>query len=408
MVRAVPGVLDSTTSGQLRSFHAAMPFCFWAAVLSLHLSRPSIDLRRMRVRLPGVWRIRHTLRRLRRAFASLICLSGALALWRQRRSSRPGPVILMYHSIGGVGLSPDIVVSTSNFHAHIDHLHKHYRLASLDEIVQLLQSGREVPLDTVAVTFDDGYRDNFENAFPILQRYECPATLFIAVEPVDHGCLLWPQVIWNWLHHTSVDEVRISWRNRNQSKAVETVLDLRNHAARARARSWLRAFVGGLEPEDRADLLALLSRQLRVSGDAERTDRSPMLTWEEIRRMHAAGVTIGSHSMTHPRLSGLELHRVHDEVFQSRTRLESELGTSVHLFAYPFGRQDDFDEHSKLAVRRAGYQAACISEDTTPSAAADLLALPRLHVPDEPAWRFAVRLLLTTRDSRFLRWLLDS
>ena len=385
-----------------------MPFRFWAAVLSLHLSRPSIDLRRMRVRLPAVWRFRRALRRLRRTLAYLIYLTGALALWRRRPSSRPTPVILMYHSIGGVGLSPDIVVSTSNFHAHIDHLRKHYRLASLDEIVRLLQSGREVPPDTVAVTFDDGYRDNFENAFPILQRYKCPATLFIAVEPVDHAHLLWPQVIWNWLHHTSVDEVRISWRNRNQSKAADTVLDLRDHAAHARARSWLRAFVGGLEPEDRADLLALLSRQLRVSGDGQQTDRSPMLTWGEIRRMREAGVTIGSHSMTHPRLSGLDLHLVHDEVFQSRTRLESELGTSVHLFAYPFGRQDDFDERSKLAVRQAGYHAACIAEDTTPSAAADLLALPRLYVRDDPGWRFAVRLLLTTRDSRFLRWLFDS
>ena len=362
----------------------------------------------MRRRLPGVWRLRRALLRLRRMVAFLICLSGALALWRRRSASRRAPVILMYHSIDGHGLSPDIVVSAENFDAHLSYLHNHYRLTSLEDIVQLLQSGQEVPWDAVAVTFDDGYLDNFEKAFPILQRYECPATIFVAVEPVDHGCLLWPQVIWNWLHRTTMDEVRISWHNGNQSKAMEAVFNLRDHAGRARARSSLRAFVGGLEPEDRADLLALLSRQLRVNGDGDQADRRPMLTWEEIRHMHEAGVAIGSHSMTHSRLSGLDAHRVHEEVVQSRARLEEELGASVRLFAYPFGRRDDFDEQSKLAVQRAGYQAACIAEDTNPSAAADLLALPRLYVPDEPGWKFAVRLLLTGRDSRLLRWLLES
>jgi peptidoglycan/xylan/chitin deacetylase (PgdA/CDA1 family) len=259
----------------------------------------------------------------------------------------------------------------------------------------------------VAVTFDDGFQDNLTVALPILKQHQWPATVFVTVEPVDTGRLLWPQQIWNWVFHPGVQELVLSWRSQNHSKVADTRLDLRDDAAKGHARMWLRAFAGGLRSEDRKEFLDYLAGELRIDRSNEATRRGPIATWDEIRQLHAAGVTIGGHTVTHPRLSLADSNTLQWEVVASRQRLEQELGAPVQVFAYPFGETDDFDERAKTAVREAGYLAAFASQDLDRSPP-DLFALPRLYVPDEPAWRFGLRLLLAHQDSGFLRWLLQS
>ena len=359
--------------------------------------------------MPGFWRLRRLVHRAialaRRSLATALYWSGALAFWRRRRRPRNSAIVLMYHSIGGAGLSPDIVVSQEHFRRHIEYLRRHYCLLSLDHVVGLLEGGRQVPRHAVVVTLDDGYRDNYEKALPILKRYRCPATLFIAVESVMTGRVPWSQTLWRWLQSTRELDLRISWGGGNET-TTEKVLSLRTEQDRAEARIWLRAFAGGLGREERQDFLKAVAQRLACSVEPD-TDRSPaMLTWDQLREMAQGGITIGSHTVTHPRLSGLDSGTVRQELVESRSTLERELSADVRLFAYPFGGWQDFNEDTKAAVGEAGYRAACAAVVGNGGSSVDLRALHRLYVPDEPVCIFALRLLALENDSRFIPWML--
>jgi peptidoglycan/xylan/chitin deacetylase (PgdA/CDA1 family) len=309
----------------------------------------------------------------------------------------------MYHSIGGRGLSPDLVISPRRFEGHIRYLRRHRRVMSLADAVALLQAGRPVPADTVVVTLDDGYRDAYDHAFPILRRHACPATVFIAVEVVDTGRIPWPQSLWRCLNLTRKLELHTSWRGRNDSR-IQTPLSLRTAADRAAAHATLKLFVGGLGAPERHEILESIARELEVAPEPEPARAT--LSWEQLREMQRAGIAVGSHTLTHPRLSALDDTALRHELVESRRRLSQELATSITLFAYPFGSPEFFDDRSKRAVVEAGYAAACSAVIGPADASSDLRALDRAAVPDEPVWKFALRLLQLETGSRLLAWTL--
>lgn len=328
--------------------------------------------------------------------------SGALTRWRRRRRSRGSPIILMYHSVGGHGLSPDLVVSPARFEAHIRYLLRHYRIVSFADAVKLLEAGRPLPNHAVVVTLDDGYRDNYDEAFPILRRYGCPATIFVTVEPVETGHLPWPQALWHALNATQRSELRISWRSAHGA-AIETVLPLRTGPDREGARTALKLFAGGLAVAERWAFLSMITRDL---GVASTFDARAMLTWNQLREMSRSGIAVGGHTMTHPQLPGLDEDTRRHELVECRRRLSEELATEITLFAYPFGGPESLDESCKRAVIEAGYTAGCSAMVGARNAPVDLRALDRIYVPDEPTWTFALRLLQLETESRLIAWAL--
>src|SRR2546428_5695641 len=341
----------------------------------------------------------------RRALGFGLYYSGALTFWRHGGTSRGSPLILMYHSVGGRGLSPDIVVSRGHFEAHIRHVRRHYRLWSLQDVVTLMEAGRPVPGNALVITLDDGYRDNFEEGFDILKRYECPATVFVTVEPVETGRLPWPQALWRHLNATQQCELQVSWQSANGA-AIDPVLPLRPDHDRGDARIVLKMFAGGLGPREREDFLNTIARNLGCIDESDEDETRAMLTWDQLREMSRWGISIGGHTMTHPRLSGLDTETVRHELAESRRVLGEELKTDIKLFAYPFGGPDSFNQGTKREVAAAGYTVACSAVVGRGAASVDLQALDRVYIPDEPVWRFAIRLLRLRTESRLIAWTL--
>lgn len=359
---------------------------------------PQVGFRRYRA-------VRQAIIVTKRGLGSGLYHSGALQLWRRRRRSRGSPIILMYHSVGGRGLSPDIVVSQKHFEAHIRYVRRHYRLLSLENAVKLMEAGQPVPLDAIVVTLDDGYRDTYTTSFPILKRYECPATVFVTVEPVETGRVVWPQSLWRCLKATRQPELRVVWRSATGA-TLDRVLPLGTEHERAEARSALKKFAGGLGAREREDFLKVMARDLGCSVESNGDEASAVVTWDQLREMHGWGISIGSHTMTHPRLSSQDKETVRHELTESRRILSRELETEIRLFAYPFGRSRDFNEDTKRAVVETGYAAACSALVGKQDAPVDVRALDRVYVPDEPVWRFALRLLQLETESRPIAWML--
>ncbi|MGQ0734880.1 MAG: polysaccharide deacetylase family protein [Acidobacteriota bacterium] len=284
--------------------------------------------------------------------------------------------ILRYHAICGpqgyAYADPAICITPGNFERHVAYLTGAYSLVRLEDAVHALAGRTPLPSNAVALTFDDGYADNLAAA-RTLAKYGASATFFLTA-----GCLageqpFWPVELRQLLGAIRASRVTVS----HQSTSVE--LDLSCGVARSTAVQQLsRAFKSSPIPVREA-----LREQLRALAEpADRPDRA-MLTWEEVREMHALGMTIGSHTMTHPNLPSAGLAAAREELVASRVRLEREIGAPVTLFSYPNGGAERYvTAELKQAVRDGGYAAATTSRNGFAGMDSDLYALERIEVEE--------------------------
>jgi peptidoglycan/xylan/chitin deacetylase (PgdA/CDA1 family) len=337
--------------------------------------------------------------------AAALYFSGVVALFRRFGVRPPGLLILRYHSIGGAPCLRDpLVVSPRHFAGHVRYLHRTHAIVSMKDVIAFIGVGQPLPRGSVALTFDDGYRDNHDIALPILRHYCCPATVFVVVESARTGEPPWPQRLWESLRSASVPELRVAWEGARSGRRLDGRFDLRTPETRNATYRTIKLWAAELDDDDRAALLGWIAAANGKNGHA-RDSSSAMLDWDQVRGLARSDITIGSHTMTHPRVSSLDPERAAYELLQSRVTLESILGSEVSLFAYPFGTALDFDTATRQAVLKAGYRAACTTLEGRVGPDADLLALPRLKVRDEPVWMFAVRLLAAERRSGLLNWI---
>ena len=222
----------------------------------------------------------------------------------------------------------------------------------LDRVLGFLRGERDLPPNPVLVTFDDGYRDNREVALPILERHRVPATFFVSTGHISGRRTYWWDRIAYLLHHTTADEARLRY---------PTEIVLRPGAEPERARRTLLRLVKGMSGLDLDRLLIELGRALRVRWD-DVLDRhvadQTVMTWDDVRELHRAGMAIGSHTRTHRILYTLEPDELDDELAGSRRDIEQAIGVPPAAIAYPAGRSLRALPTVTAAVRRAGYAAA--------------------------------------------------
>jgi peptidoglycan/xylan/chitin deacetylase (PgdA/CDA1 family) len=286
--------------------------------------------------------------------------------------ARSGEVgaILMYHRVHPDGGGTRWQLERRHFRAQVAHLVRNYRVLSLDEMVAALARRTPLPPRAVAVTFDDGYRDNWSEAFPVLRELSCPATIFLTAGLIGTHETLW------W------DKLQYAFQSTRLPPAEVTRILAERH--RLPAPDFSAASSEGLVevlkqvPEaEKQQAVARIAADLGVDAAANTRDR--MMSWEEARAMVASGlVTMGAHEVTHRNLKHLPLAEAREEISASRRTLERELGTAVDFFAYPFGNPaNDYTPAVKEAVREAGFKAAFSVVLGLVSPGDDLFELPR-------------------------------
>lgn len=216
------------------------------------------------------------------------------------------------------------------FEQQILFLKRHYQILDLEDLIQSSYDGT-IPPKAVAITFDDGYRDNFEYAFPLLQKHNVTATIFLTTSALDNREKIW--------HDRIFDSFRFS-RSSNHKWVLHDVI--------ARAKT--------LSGSERIPFIEEIERDL----DPEIPDefQNPMLSWSQVIEMHRAGIRFGSHTCTHPILSREDPVVVWDELVQSKGEIEEHLQARISLLAYPNGQSNDFTPEVQQAVEKAGYSAA--------------------------------------------------
>jgi peptidoglycan/xylan/chitin deacetylase (PgdA/CDA1 family) len=294
--------------------------------------------------------------------------SGGISLLKATQRARLGSgfSVIGYHRVVAqpletVATSPHgMVVTRDAFERQIAYLRRRWRIVALPEVLDLCERGRPVPARACVITFDDGWRDNYDVAFPVLQRYRVPATILLTTDyigttnsfwysrliplvvsdefrrlrpldqPVD-GC---PEAVWTELVRLRNLETRLVPRH------VDPLLEI------------MKAFpVPAIEH--------IVSRlAARLEFPAQGLDDRLMLNWDEVRELWRGGVTMGAHSRSHRILTQLSADDARDELRGSKAEIEKQLGCRVESMAFPNGNCSD---ELLDMVWAAGYRVVFLS-----------------------------------------------
>jgi peptidoglycan/xylan/chitin deacetylase (PgdA/CDA1 family) len=283
-----------------------------------------------------------------------------------------GLSILMYHAVveGRPPLDDWCFVPVDAFEAQMRWLAgAPVDVRPLDEAVADLLAGR-LSRPTVALTFDDGYRNNVSVALPILERYRLPATVFLATDFIGSRRALWPSRLMAALMATENDA--LDWDRARY--------DLTGEAGRAAASRALQAWIKAHCPDDPAGGVAEIETLLGRPVDPEMPAGSPfrMMDRDDVDTAQRSGlISLAAHSRSHPILSALDDRRLEAEIDGSIRAVESLTGAPCRMFAYPNGRPEDFDARAVALLKARGVAVAVTTVEGPNRRGADPLRLAR-------------------------------
>jgi len=226
---------------------------------------------------------------------------------------------------------------------------------------------------TLAITFDDGYRDLYAHALPVLQKYDIPATIYLVGRCMETGEAPWYDRIFASLADLSSTSLEVetdcirrfslSTPQMRTAGAWEIVCYLRSIPDTARQR-WCSDF----------------DRRMRLPNHLL---NGRMLSWEHVRAMLSAGISFGAHTMNHPAVSQLEPAAYDYEFNGCKKLLENGLDAPVEHFAYPFGKLVDGNKAAEVFLARAGYLSAATTVEGFNSSGDNIYILRRLQIGDD-------------------------
>lgn len=294
-------------------------------------------------------------------------------------------LVLIFHRVLP---EPDPVLpdepDAARFSAILDLIAGSFQPLPLREAVRRLREG-SLPARAACITFDDGYANNCEIARPILNAKGVPATVFVAPGFLDGGRMF---------NDTVIETVRLAPQDFDLR-----ALDLGRHAltdAAARRRT-VEALLEKLKYLDIEERLKRIGEVAEVAG--VRLPGDLMMTQDQVRQLHAAGIEIGAHTVDHPILTSVADDVAARQMRDSRQVLESMIGAPVRSFAYPNGKpQRDYADRHVAMAREAGFDLALSTAWGAATRESDPFQIPRVAAWDQDALRYGIRLAKAYRD----------
>lgn len=244
--------------------------------------------------------------------------------------------IIAYHRIDRMANFPWSLEPTSqeDFESEIRYLRKNYQIISLDQLITGLNDFDALPKKAAIVTIDDGYKDAYINAYPVLRKYEIPAIIFLTTGYIDTGKLFWWDKIGYILWETKLETIELgesgtyhfdSFKDRHQliSMISERFKKL-PEKAKNEVIERLEGLCGVTIPSD-------LGNEVTLS-------------WDEVKIMSENGISFGSHTVNHPILTNIPLDLARKEITDSKAHIENEIDKEVTSFCYPNGGSNDYND----------------------------------------------------------------
>jgi len=251
--------------------------------------------------------------------------------------------ILAYHRVmperGGECFSESLITRTvAEFEQEVFYLKNNFNIIPLAKALEY-GAQNSMPANSLVITFDDGYRDNFNYAWPILKKHNLPMSLFVSSSILNDPLQpLWPDRL---LYAIKLDSEKTS---RLLGHECSNPLELLDYFTR-------------VDNQERISKIEKLERNMKLNGQYGWA-KELYLNRDELRVMSDQGVEIGAHTVTHPILSLLTEAEMENEIVSSKKTIENCLNKKVQFFAYPNGGRNDFTQTTIMLLKKAGFRAA--------------------------------------------------
>jgi peptidoglycan/xylan/chitin deacetylase (PgdA/CDA1 family) len=314
---------------------------------------------------------------LKRAVTQPLSACGAFSL--TRRLLKGKVVILAYHRVVDDDVNnyePGMAVSADTFAKHMDWLNSRFHVMDLLDYAHGFGKGEAPKSPCAIVTFDDGWLDNYQVAFPIMKSAGVAATIFIASDYFGTG-----RVYWNGRVEEAVrgidrrrETLVKSFSAEHMPSEASFVKDvLADEAPLGAMMSRIIAEMKYKSPE----VIEKVTAFLEEIGEIEVSPRRVLMNWDEVREMHNAGFKFGSHSASHTIMTTQNASDCAREACESMRKITEKLGTRPESFAFPNG---DHNEVVIREIRRAGYTCAVTVAPGFANLSHDLFTLPRFTI----------------------------
>jgi peptidoglycan/xylan/chitin deacetylase (PgdA/CDA1 family) len=281
-----------------------------------------------------------------------------------RNNKDPQLLILMYHRIlpltdeRAALEEPGMVVSPASFKAHIIALSQYFEFVVLSDWLERRANGLHIPAKACAITFDDGWADNFEFAFPILQSLQVPATIFIVADMIGTSRIFWPEQLAQLAKNIS-SKMPNKWSDPvvGWLKSAKTDFKFGDIEPTTEQISQLVAYAKKYTDKEIYNRLREAEEKLDI---ITRQEKSQLLNWEQILTMtHSGLIEIGSHTCNHIRLNEkISNEVVKHEIAYSKNIIKQNTGQIAKTFCFPNGDYSDY----ALKLVKENYLGAVTTE----------------------------------------------
>jgi len=288
--------------------------------------------------------------------------------------NRHKAIILLYHGVseniikGPIRNSKYLHIDAPNFRRQMQYLKKKYNILSIEDLCEIIESHRKIPAYSVVITFDDGYRNVFDNGYPVLRDYGIRASSFLNSRLMLNNAWQWLDKLEYMVDTTKLKVVDILGQRHN----------LENNKLKSEFLNFIRNRLKKMNAQIRDMIMEELISKLEVTLPQYPCDEYRLMNYEQARQMADNGlVSFGAHTPEHTILTLEELEQARGLILESKREISGHLDRNVDLFSYPNG---SYNNRIKEMLKKEGFRCALTTDCGMNNAQADLFALKRISV----------------------------
>ena len=296
--------------------------------------------------------------------------------------------ILMFHRVTEVFFDVSLLVKRKTFEECLKYITQSYPVISMDFLSQNFDTWENIPDDSFVITFDDGWIDFHDTAYPILSRLKVPATVYLTTGFVSSKCSYWQERLNDLLLQILANK-KVFLKKDNIISTPEVNLKLKDLISKGEDTQIIFKFIGYLKKCTHDIILKTISdlevhlKEYSIKSVENR--HRFFVNWDELNSIKEADISFGSHTVNHPILTNEQTDVIEDEINSSKEIIEKETGRGVFHFCYPNGNYND-------EIRRVvseSYKSACSTRAGFVSKSSDIYSLNRIGINEEmvSGWR---------------------
>lgn len=298
-------------------------------------------------------------------------------------------IILLYHRLVDNDPSSEFLYKGEAVHHNIldfekemSYIKKWFKVISLDELISSLMNEKTFEAPSIAIAFDDGYKDNYTLGYPVLREFNFPATIYLTTGLIGTNKRTWPDEIEYALLNSTVDTFSFP------ELFGEEVLDISSPEKKRKTNAKIAEGMKLVSNRRKLLLMDHLFNTLKVRRNREFNKERRMLNWKEAKEMKRNKISFAAHTHSHPILTQMPLEEAKCEIALSKNIIEDKLGTPVKHFAFPNGRIADFNAELKKFCIETGFESIATVEYGGVTRKSDPFFLQRV-LPRTPLFVFA-------------------